>query len=458
MDCVETPPGHIPLHTAVRPTYFSRVASIKCCVFPNKNDLHFIEEVDAGRSRAVPLAGHRDDIMTTAIFKPALRLAAAGAFFACALLAFATPAHAVEVTDILGRKVNVPDKVERIVLGEGRLFYAMALLDRDAPFRRVAGWQNDLRLMDPHTFDRYAAKYPEVKNVPLIGQASEQSVSAERILSLKPDVAVFSIAGHGPTEHSGVADLLEKAGVAVLFVDFRVKPIEDTPRSIALLGKALGREKEAQAYVSFYASHLKRITDAVAPLPEAARPKVFVELLAGIWQAPGHTTGKGGMGDMVAATGGRNVAAAAVPGAIGDVSVEYVLKADPDVYVATGNRSPGLQLGAGVNAADAQASLVKVLARPEFKELRALREGRAHGLWHDFYNSPFNIVAIEALAKWTHPALFKTLDPAKTQDEVFNRFLTIGNDGQYLVDKAADAASVNAASAASVTSTTSAAR
>jgi len=354
-------------------------------------------------------------------------------------LGLAAASQAVEVTDVLGRKVDVPDKVERIVLGEGRLLYALALLDRDAPFGRVVGWQNDLRLMDPHTFDRYIEKYPRIRDIPLIGQVSEQSVSAERILSLRPDVAVFSIAGHGPTEHSGVADLLEKAGVAVLFVDFRVKPIEDTPRSIALLGKALGREKEAQAYVSFYRSHMKRIADAVAPLPEGMRPKVFIELLAGIWQVPGHTTGRGGMGDLIAATGGRNVAAQAVPGAIGDVSVEYVLQSDPDLYVATGNRSPGLQLGAGVSAADARTSLDRVLARPEFKTLRAIRTGRAHGLWHDFYNSPFNIVAIEALAKWTHPALFGTLDPEATQHEVFDRFLTLGNEGRYFVDGTTEA-------------------
>jgi iron complex transport system substrate-binding protein len=353
------------------------------------------------------------------------------------LACFAAPVQATEVTDVLGRKVNVPDKVERVVLGEGRLIYAVALLDRDAPFKRIVGWQNDLRLMDPHTYDRYAARYPEVKRIPLIGQASEQSVSAEKILSLKPDVAVFSIAGHGPTEHSGVADLLEKAGVAVLFVDFRVKPIEDTPRSIALLGKALGREREAQAYVSFYESHLKRITTAVAGLPESARPKVFIELLAGVWQAPGHTTGKGGMGDFIVAAGGRNIAANTVPGAIGDVSVEYVLQSDPDIYVASGNRKPGVVLGAGMSATDAQASLRDVLGRPEFKDLRAIRSGNAHGIWHDFYNSPFNLIAIEALAKWTQPALFKSLDPSQTQNEVFNRFLNMGNNGSYFVTGAA---------------------
>lgn len=309
------------------------------------------------------------------------------------------------------------------------------MLDRDAPFRRIVGWQNDLRLMDPHMFDSYATRYPQVKNIPLIGQASEQSVNAERILSLRPDVAIFSIAGHGPTEHSAVADLIEKSGVPVLFVDFRINPLENTPRSIALLGKALGRDKEASEFVSFYEAHLKRIMDATSHLPDSSRPKVFLELLAGVWQTPGHTTGLGGMAEFIQAAGGRNVAAGTVPGAIGDVSVEFALKSDPDIYVATGNRSPGLQLGAGVKPDEAKQSLAGVLQRPEFREMRAIRSGQVHGLWHDFYNSPLNILAIEALAKWTQPALFRSLDPSATQKVLFEHFLNVGNNGSYYVDE-----------------------
>lgn len=351
----------------------------------------------------------------------------------CAWLSLVGSAHAVEVTDVLGRKVEVPAEPKRVVLGEGRLFFALALLDREAPFQRVVGWQNDMRLLDPHTYEVYAQKYPAIARIPLIGQASEQSVSAEQILALKPDLAVFSIAGEGPTQHSPVADLLAAAGVPVLFIDFRVHPIENTRVSLEALGKVLGREREAQEYLSFYDRHLARITDAVADLPDAQRPKVFLELLAGVWQAPGHTTGKSGLGGVVEAVGGRNIAAGVVPGAIGDVSVEYVLSADPDVYIATGNRNPGVLLGAGVDEKTARDSLAKVTARPEFAPLRPIRDGQAHGLWHDFYNSPFNILAIESMARWIHPERFADLDPQATQAEI-NRFLAVGLDGHYWID------------------------
>ena len=350
------------------------------------------------------------------------------------LLAVST-AWAKDVTDALGRVVKVPDHVQRVVLGEGRLISAFALLDRDQPFKRIVGWQNDLRKLDPNTYAAYVAKFPEVKDIPLIGQASEQSVSAEQILALKPDLAVFSISGHGPTEHSPVADVLEQAGIAVLFVDFRVNPLQGTRDSMTALGQALGREKQASAFLDFYNQHVERITQTLGVINEQQRPSVFLELLAGVWANPGHTTGKGGMGELIRLVGGRNIAEGVVPGALGDISVEYALKADPDVYILTGNQKPGVMLGAGIDSATAQASLKQVLARPQFAELRAIREGNVHALWHDFYNSPYNILAIEALAKWVHPQTFADLDPHLTLEQINRQFLDTPLAGQYWISE-----------------------
>ncbi|WP_236201922.1 ABC transporter substrate-binding protein [Pseudomonas pseudonitroreducens] len=363
-----------------------------------------------------------------------LRSLATLALLCLGWLGLAVPAEALSVTDVLGRKVEVSGNAQRVVLGEGRLFFALALLDRDNPFQRVVGWQNDVRLLDPHTFDVYAQRFPQVQQIPLIGQASEQSVSAEQILALKPDLAVFSIAGEGPTQHSPIADILAAAGVPVLFVDFRVHPIEGVRTSLTALGAALGRQAEADQYLKFYDAHLQRIRDGVAGLDDAHKPSVFLELLAGVWQAPGHTTGKSGLGSVIDTVGGRNIAAGVVPGALGDISVEYALSAKPDLYIATGNRQPGLILGAGVSQQQARESLGKVLQRPEFASLDAIRNGKAHGLWHDFYNSPFNILAIEAMARWVHPERFADLDPAQTQAQINQDFLRIGLDGTYWVD------------------------
>lgn len=367
------------------------------------------------------------------LYRACRRLVASFLLIAAGLAGVAPLASAVEVTDVLGRKVELKSEPQRIVLGEGRLFYALALLDREAPFKRIVGWQSDMRLLDPNTYAMYERTYPEVKDIAVIGQASEQSVSVEQILTLKPDLAIFSIAGEGPTQHSPIADLLEKAGIPVLFIDFRVRPITGVQTSLTALGALLGREQEAQQYLEFYDRHLTRITDEVAGLAPEQKPSVFLELLPLVWQAPGHTTGKSGMGSVIEAVGGRNIAAGVVPGALGDVNVEYVLNQDPDVYIASGNRQPGLLLGADISEAQARESMSRVLARPEFAPLKAIREGRAYGIWHDFYNSPYNILAVEAMARWLHPALFADVDPHATMEEL-NGFLATGLSGNYWLD------------------------
>jgi len=141
------------------------------------------------------------------------------------------------------------------------------------------------------------------------------------------------------------------------------------------------------------------------------------------------------MGELIRLVGGRNIAAGVVPGALGDISVEYALKADPDVYILSGNQQPGVMLGAGIDAQTARTSLMQVLKRPQFADLRAVREGTVHALWHDFYNSPYNILAIEALAKWVHPQKFTDLDPQLTLNELNQEFLDTPLAGQYWISE-----------------------
>jgi iron complex transport system substrate-binding protein len=52
----------------------------------------------------------------------------------------------ITVTDIVGRTVEVPHDPQRVILGEGRLLYATAILDRDAPAARLAGLAEDMIL------------------------------------------------------------------------------------------------------------------------------------------------------------------------------------------------------------------------------------------------------------------------------------------------------------------------
>lgn len=347
-------------------------------------------------------------------------------------------ARAETITDLAGRQVDIPAHVHRIVLGEGRLVYALAPLEKSHLFDRIVGWQGEFREADVQSYDKYAALFPAAAKVALIGKTTADTVSPEKVLDLRPDLAILAVSGHGPGAASELVAQLQSAHVPVVFVDFRADPLRDTVRSMRILGAVLDRRREAEDFIAFYQSHLDHIRARLATLPDSARPSVFLEMLAGTRESCCHTAGRGNMGAFIDAAGGRNIAAPLLPGYIGDIDLEQVIAADPDFYVVDGTkgpdyRGPGVRMGAEIDPAAARASVRQVLQRPGIATLAAVRDGHAYGLWHSFYDSPYNILAVEVMAKWFHPDLFRDLDPDATRAELYRRFLPVADSGTYWV-------------------------
>ena len=153
---------------------------------------------------------------------------------------------------------------------------------------------------------------------------------------------------------------------------------------------------------------MKRIASRVA---DAKRPSVFIHAHAGGYDCC-MTAGQGTFNEFIQAAGGRNIAAAMLPGATGQIGLEQLIGADPDVYIASGgthlSKLGGLVLGLGVSETDAAASFAKLLGTPSLKMLSAIEKRRAFGFWHLFNDTPLHVVAIEVLAKWLHPCLLYT--------------------------------------------------
>ncbi|QEL54548.1 ABC transporter substrate-binding protein [Chromobacterium paludis] len=353
---------------------------------------------------------------------------------AAALLAASFCAQAAVVTDIAGRKVDTPAKVNRILLGEGRLFYALALLEGKQPLARVAGWQGDFHQLDPQTYAQYQKRFPQIDRIPLIGNTSENSVSAEKVLALKPDIAIFSVSGHGPGLNNPIVKQLQAAKVPVVFVDFRNAPLEHTVPSLRIMGQALQREAEAERFIRFYQGKLDAIRKTVAAIPAQQKPKVFLDLRAGAF-ANVTSAGKGSLGELVDAAGGVNIGDKLIPGATGEINMEHVIAAKPDWYIGTGSAAPadktGIQFGANVTPAQARASLARAASRKPVGALAAVREGRVFGAWHHFYNTPYHIVLLEAFAKTLQPQRFAKLDPDASWQQLHRDFLAIEPQGVY---------------------------
>ena len=357
---------------------------------------------------------------------------------AMTLFANGSPAAApVEVTDVAGRTVTIDTPVTRFVVSEGRYIPLLSLLRPDNPVKGIVGMMTTLGWTQPALEQQLYERFPHARDIPLFGSTSADSVSVEKIIDLDPQVAIFGISDHGPgTRNAEILRQLQAAGINVLFVDFRLDPLSNTLPSIAMLGKIFGAEGRAAAYASFYSSHLQNIRERVAEIE--TRPTVFLQVHPGRRECCWGMA-EGMLGPFVGIAGGLNIADALAPGPTTQHTAEFLLIENPDVWIGTASGTVEeyeagklpVAVGPGMTAETSRESLARYLATPAFRALDAIRNGRGHAVWHNFYNSPFNIVVLEAFAKWIHPDLFSDIDPQHTLERIFDTFLPFRIDGVY---------------------------
>jgi iron complex transport system substrate-binding protein len=208
------------------------------------------------------------------------------------------------------------------------------------------------------------------------------------------------------------------------------------------MGQLLGRTKEADDYVAYYQSAMQTVRSRLAAAHPAPTPTF-------LWRAPGYydccsTFARSNLGSLVTAAGGTNIADTLLSSQQGTLSPETVLNQNPAVVIATGaNWSPAtpavqggfVSLGYDETRARAQQQLQGLVTRQAgFTDLQAVRNHRVFVAWHHFYDSPYNVLAVEWFAKWMHPELFGDIDPDATIRELHEKFLPIAPGGTFSAD------------------------
>lgn len=367
------------------------------------------------------------------------------------LLVFTSLAHAAndtqQITDILGREVTVAKTINGIILGESRFIPALGIVVEDAAISRIKGMQADLKQYDPATWAVYAKHFPAIDKIPLIGKGEASSFSVEKAISLMPDVALFGISGHGPSPRDQeMLNPLEAAGIPVVFIDFREAPLKHSQKSVQILGQLLGNEKAAQAFDKRYSKILQTVRDRVIPIPKQKRPAVFLHSKVGLFPECCETMGNTMLGTLLQAAGGRHIGAELIPGDVGNVNIEHLLSQQPDRYLATAigsanqssAASPYVLLGPDVSEAQARDSLQRAANAMLVRNLTAVQKGEMFGVWHHFYNSPFNVTALAAMAKWLHPETFADMEPERLLADFYRDFQPVPFQGIYWVEMRPD--------------------
>lgn len=359
----------------------------------------------------------------------AIKFATLASLLALSSHALATT-YPLTLTDSDGQKVTLEQEPKRLVVQDGRDIMSLALLDRDNPFKRVVAWNNLLKKSDGATWELMADKWPESKKIIDMGFSDKGEVNLESVIVQRPDLMIAQLRSKPSLTQTGVLDKMKQLGIPVLFIDTFQKPVENAPKSITLLGEALNREAEAKQYTDFYQQHYQAILDKVRDVEP--KPLIFIEAKAGLGglESCCFTHSHVGWGALVEAVGAKNIGSELLPGATGDISLEKVIAMKPDAYIVSGSQwasknNAAVPFGYGVTQQQVDAAFEKMKQRPGFSQLQPIKQDRFYGLYHNFYNHPYNIVGLEYLAKFIYPQQFSNLDPAKTWHEILTRFTTV---------------------------------
>ncbi|WP_455853520.1 ABC transporter substrate-binding protein [Pantoea endophytica] len=357
---------------------------------------------------------------------------------ACFLLVLSSAAWAKTITDIDGNRVEIPDRPQRIVLGESRMLYTLALLEPGDPFQHIVAWPQDLKKYDSQTWNSFARQFPQMLKIPSLGAGGPNAINPEQILALKPDVVILPSLARYDDADLRLVTMLKAAHIPVVKIDLRVHLLKNTRRSVEIFGEVLNQQGRAEAFNRFYQQHMQVIHDRLASY-QGAKPSVLLQLHLGRRNECCVTAINGSLGELLNAAGGDNIANKTQRGVFGRLSEESVIAAQPQYYFATGfgdNASQGLlKLGPDVAPETVLTSFKQLTTQQNgLRELSALKNGHSAVIWMNFYLSPWHIAATEFMAKTLYPQLFADLQPEKTLQQIFHDFLPIPYSGTYFIN------------------------
>jgi ABC-type Fe3+-hydroxamate transport system substrate-binding protein len=234
------------------------------------------------------------------------------------------PAFVDDFSDTLTLRIT-PRRIVSLNPATTELFFALGAGDR---------------LVGRTHFDLYPTAAQAIQD---LGNAIQPNVEA--ILGVRPDLVTL----YASTSNRDAAVRFHAAGVPTLTL--RIDHIADFRRAVGILGRVIGDTGRAAIVVDTVTRTLDRVRAAMQGVPKSS---AFWKA----WDSPVIAIGGGSfLSELVDIAGGRNIYGDD-PRPAFDVTIEDVVRRDPDVVFA------GPESGARMRAA------------PAWRALRAVREGR----------------------------------------------------------------------------------
>jgi iron complex transport system substrate-binding protein len=312
--------------------------------------------------------------------------------------AAAAPAGTRTFTDMAGHTITIPTNVTRIgdawpanneivvLLGAGSKLVATTTVSQSLPW---------IKTIYPG-FSRISAPFT-------IGD-----VNLEELLTANPQVVITTTGGGKSNTSSMTAMASAINSVRIPTVTFYMTNFDELKQTVLLTGRLLGPDetKKAEEWMRYFDSKLANISRVLSTMPAGHKPTVLhVMSVSPIRVDAGGTI----IDAWIQAAGGTN-AAKDVFGVMSTVSIEQVLKWNPDIIIV------------GTTEQDREA----ILNNAQWRRLRAVQGGRVYvnpkGVYSWDRHDAEEALQIQWAAKTLYPDKFRSIDIAKETKEFYRLF------------------------------------
>lgn len=297
----------------------------------------------------------------------------------------------VTVVDQLGREVELDGTPEKIV---SSYYISTSLLINLGVQDKLVGIEAKAK-----TREMYKKVAKELIDLPAVGTSKE--INVEECANLNPDLVII------PTRLKEFIPKFEELKIPVIAIE--PETLDQFKETVKLIGKAVGKEEKANKLVNYYDDTISKVKELNKNLTE--KQNVY---LAGSDSVLKTCTSKMYQNYMFEVCGGENVTKELTDGYWTTISVEELVKKNPDVIYMVGYAS---------------YSKDDILKDERLKGINAIKNNKVYVFpstleaWD--YPTPSSMLGILWLENNLHPDLYSKEDYIKDAKEFYKEFYDI---------------------------------
>lgn len=320
-----------------------------------------------------------------------------------------SPAHAREIYDMTGKKVSVPDEINKVFSGSPSLTYMISVLD--------PGLLSGLNIRIKEEDKPYLSK--KIHGLPVMGGFHGQGniSNLEMILKTGPDLILLWADKDSSLSNEREEMMMKNLPIPAVNVVF--EDIDDYGDAFLFLGKLLGEEEEGRLLKDYADETLNKVKETLASIPADQRPAVYYAEGAdglntdcdGSWHA-----------ELINVAGARNVYHCEPKDNFGmeKINIEQVLEYNPDVIII-----------------QEKAFFDTVFNDPIWQDIKAVKTKRVYLVprvplnWFDRPPTFMRLMGIQWLMNNLYPEQYK-VDIIQKTKEFYSLFLGVDKDDEEI--------------------------